>query len=79
MTDVTKSFETLIAKYRREKGETGKEILRSKKKSEFRKAARQITMTGKVSFGKDLYKSALLFIFNFENNEIFMRLLKFWH
>ena len=56
MTDITKSFETLIAKYRREKGETGKEILRSKKKSEFRKAARQITMTGKVSFEQDLDK-----------------------
>ena len=56
MTDITKSFETLIAKYRREKGETGKEILRSKKKSEFRKAARQITITGIVSFVQKLYK-----------------------
>ena len=54
MTDITKNFETLIAKYRREKGETGKEILRSKKKSEFRKAARQITITGIVSFVQKL-------------------------
>ena len=48
MTDITKSFEALIAKYRREKGETGKEILRSRKKSEFRKAARKITVSDTV-------------------------------